>query len=210
MTLTEIAHLLLTELRAGRISDDEDIDIRVIKKLVHIKRALFIKNEVNKGRPVATSWMQTLNAPLVYTPSNFLTTVNDIPKFLESNTGPMIHEITSTDRTVLPFSVVPYTRLRFVGNGRFNKDFVYVSWIDNDLFFNSNGSMHKLLENCTIRGVFADPTEVTGFVDDTTPYPISNGLIEYIKNSLFDTDFRLLISGISDSINDADGKIKQA
>jgi len=208
MTLPEISHLLLTELRAGRVSDDEDIDIRVLNELVHIKRALFIKNEVNKGRPVAMSWMQSFEVPLDYIGSNFLVS-NTIPKFIEANQGPLINEITSIDKTILPFSIVPYSRLRFVGNGRFNKDFLYVSWIDDKLYFNSGEPQHKLLEKCNVRGVIANPTEVTGYNIDTSEYPISNGLVEYIKNSMFDTDFRAMLTAISDDINDADGKIKQ-
>ena len=58
-----------------------------------------------------------------------------------------------------------------------------------------------------LRAVFQDPTDVTGFDEDSDEYPCSYDMLEYIKNAIFKEDMRVILATKSDEINDASGEI---
>jgi hypothetical protein len=224
MTLNEIAYMILETIRANYISDDERIDIRLIKDWVHLKRAQYIKNQrttnpndrlnLNLYQPITLGVTVTALIDQGFYPylsavedSSIVVSDNVIPSIIEDKHGPIIYSIESVDLMKLPFSIVDYDYMRVAGNGKFNTNLIFTSIRDNYVYFKYN-TFFDTYDQIVIRAIFENPTEVSDFDDETSRYPANLGLIEYIKNAVFDIDLRIITSVKTDEENDADGKVE--
>jgi hypothetical protein len=131
----------------------------------------------------------------------------DIPTIIEDKSGPIILTLESEDLMKLPFSVVDYDQLRFSGNGKFNSSLIYGAVRDNKVYFKYNVYFDTYTD-VKLRAIIEDPRLVTGFDVDVTRYPADLGLIEYIKNGIFDKDIKMIFTSNADETNDATGQIK--
>lgn len=226
MTLNEITYLCLEMFRENRLVDDENISILMIENWVNMKRDQYVRNSLSTNpndridlglyqsmdvEVAVTSVDSVGNYPYVNSTTqlyNIVISTTDIPTIMESKSGPIVLTIESEDLMKLPFSLVDYDELRFVGNGKFNKSLIYGALRDNKLYFKYN-SFFDTYTTVKLKALFNDPREVSGFDSDVTRYPANEGLIEYIKNGIFDKDFRITMLGKSDEINDATGIIKK-
>lgn len=216
MTLSEISYAILEQIRSHRIVDDEEIDIRLVDSWVKNKRADILKNKVNSGCKINTVNTQPLSVSITRVASTVMGThqypytdlttqdfylyksTEKIPNILWERSGPLIIEITSSDKLKPPFSTVPFARLRFCGKGRFNSGLIYAAidtdnylYLNDKSFLGSDGSV-------TIKAIFEDPTEVTGFNVDTDDFPCSMDVIEAIKTSVFDKEFKVSLTAPED------------
>ena len=225
MTINEIAYMCLEILRGGNVVDDERMDIRLIKDWIDLKRAQYIKNDMNTNpnNRINLNLYQTLPVVIAadivedagdYPFANSTTqsyeiieSTTTIPAILEGKNGPLIYSLESQDKMKLPFSIVDYDYMRFAGNGKFNQGIIFGSLRDNKIYFKYN-SLFETYTNVVLRAIFENPRDITGFVDDTSEYPANLGLIEYIKNGVMDLDFRMFLVARSDENNDATGEIK--
>lgn len=226
MTLNELAYMVLETARQNHIVDDERLDNRLIMDWIDLKRAQYIRNShsTNPSDRINLNFYQTIPLGVyvdnVYDAGNYpysndttqlykIVVSEDIPSIVEDKSGPMILTIESDDLMKLPFSIVPYDHMRFAGNGRFNSNLIFASVRDNKIyfkynsFFDSNHLVH-------IRAVFENPRDIPDFSITNDRYPASLELIEYIKNGIYDVDFRAMNQlGSTDEINDSTGEIKQ-
>lgn len=224
MTLNEIAYMILESIRNNEIMDDENLDIRLIYDWIDLKRAQYIKNQRSKnpnGR-LNLNLYQKIDVEIevdILIDAGFypyqsakeddkiVQSIDEIPTIIEDKGGPIILTIESQDLMKLPFSVVDYDYMRVAGNGKFNKNLIFASIRDNRIYFKYN-EFFDSYTNVVIRALFENPRDVSGFSPITSRYPANLGLIEYIKNGIFDSDIKMIFSGRSDEINDADGTIK--
>lgn len=226
MTLRDIGYMLLEALRANYISDDEKVDIRLLHAWVNLKRAEFIKKNRNNN----PNWRTNLNLYQVQTVTMNINDVEDagdypysnsstqlyeiiqstttIPSIMEDKNGLMILSLESEDLMKLPFSVVDYDYLRFAGNGKFNTNLIFGSVRDNYVYFKYNEFFEEY-DTVKLRAIFEDPTLVTGFDVDTSTYPITNEIMEYVKNALYSIDFKMILGTNSDLVNNANGEVQQ-
>jgi hypothetical protein len=201
-TLNKIAYKALNRIRP-ELSDDEAIDIRQLKDEVIALRALFIRNEQNKNRSIDQHIEQTLCATLevadrsvctaVPVGCSILRTDRQIPNPIELHFSDGITDVGSIDNLEIPFSYIPYKRVRYAGNGRYNKETVFAFLFDDRMyFFSKENTLHKYMTHARITGVFEDPREVGDFqftdssscyTDDST-FPVNRWMEDYIVNAL--------------------------
>lgn len=226
MTLNEITYMVLETVRQNHIVDDERLDNRLIMDWIDLKRSQFIKNSHsnNPNDRINLNLYQSIELDVFvdnvhdagdYPYSDSITQLyklavsEEIPTILEDKSGPMILSIESDDLMKLPFSIVDYDYMRFAGNGKFNSNLIFAAVRDNKIYFKYNSffDSHHLVH---IRAVFEKPRQVPDFSETTSRYPASMDLIEYIKNGIYDKDFRAMLQlGQADEINDASGEIKK-
>lgn len=212
-------------LRDNHIVDDENLSTLMIENWVNMKRDQYIRNSLsqNPNDRIDLSLYQSMtvtvavgnvtnvgNYPYVDATTQLkkiVTSSTALPNIMEGKSGPLVLSIESADLMKLPFSLVDYDELRFVGNGKFNSGLIYGALRDNKLYFKYN-AFFDTYTSVVLRAVFTDPREVSGFDVATTRYPANEGLIEYIKNGIFDKDIRMILSGKADTVNDASGIVK--
>lgn len=226
MTLKEISYMILESIRENELVDDENLDSRLIYDWIDLKRAQYIKNEASSDPNNRTNLNLYQKLSLTVEVVNPVTDAGDypyadattqlykivestteIPSIIEGKRGPMILTLESQDLMKLPFSVVDYDQMRFSGNGKFNSTIIFGSIRDNKVYFKYN-TFFDTYTNVVLRAIFENPRDVDGFDPEEDEYPTNLGLLEYIKNAIFEKDIRMLFAGKADEQNDGDGTIR--
>lgn len=215
LTLDAMAYDLWLTIRNGRIVDDDDLDLRQIKFWIRNSRAVWIKNELNKGRDISQRFIQdmgcvSLERSDISICANFplgcsiLRTAADVPNTIEHNGIPTLTRVGPATVNTGTFTIIPYERVPYAGNGRFNSKAIYAFWKDNRVYLVSNSSSLNFtgMQRINIRGVFANPESVPGY-DSTKDYPISEALWTYLKDIVLKSDVTMFLSTIGDVVNDA-------
>lgn len=201
-TLNEIAYSIFEKLRP-EISDDDAVSLRQIKFDVQNYRALFLRNELNKNRTIDSDVEQTLCVDLEeVNPSDccvevgcslILRSTKTLPKTIEMHNKQAITRVGPVDKTTKPFSFVDYSRVPYVGSGRYNKHNVYSFLHDGYVYLTSNDKKVNFLKKAVVRGVFEDPEEVANYTDcntgepcytDNSEYPIKGWMIPSIEEAI--------------------------
>lgn len=212
-TLDSMAYDLHLTIRNGRIVDDDDLDLRQIKFWIRNSRAVWIKNELNNGRSISQRFIQDLGVTelertniglSVPVGCTVLRTKIEIPNTIEHKGIPTLTRVGPAILNQGTFTIVPYERVPYVGNGRFNSKAIYAFWKDNRIYLVSNSSSLNFtgMQKINIRGVFANPENVPGY-DSTKDYPISEVLWTYLKDIVLKSDVTMFLSTIGDVVNDA-------
>lgn len=218
MTLNEIAYLVLDGIEHNHIFDDSDVDIRLVKGWINLKRLQFLKQStyILNAKDIQSyeftvenvnSYSGTFSSyPFDNTENqkdNLYKSTEEIPDIVFSKIGmPLVLNIENSDILKPPFLFVPFERLKWAGSGRFNYNmvysalkggYIYLQQCD-DTFLSSNKS-------CIINAVFSNPIGINGLTADDE-YPCSLD-IESIKNAIFDKDFREFMSTKKDIENNS-------
>jgi hypothetical protein len=225
MTIVEIAYMVLETMRSHHLVDDDRIDIRLVMDWIDLKRGKYIKDQraKNPNSRLNLNLYQSIELgvfvdnvfdaghyPYVNDTTQIYKIVESdtIPAIIEDAGGPMILSIESEDLMKLPFSVVDFDYMKFAGNGKFNRNLIFTSVRDNKVYFRYNQffDSHDIV---IIRAVFESPREVPGYDIDKSRYPANHGLIEYIKNGIYDLELKTMLElGRTDEVNDATGEVK--
>jgi len=222
LTLDAMAYDLWLTIRNGRISDDDDLDIRQLKFWIRNQRATWIKNELNKGRPISPKFIQDMGCvdlistdvsvcPLLTVGSYLLRTTLQVPNTIERFNIPMLTRVGPATVNTGSYFIIPYERVPYVGNGRFNSQAIYAFWRDGYVWLTSKSTNLNYLgmKKANIRGVFADPESVPGY-DATADYPITEHLWVYMKDTVLKSDVTMFLSTIGDKVNDSSSHVQQA
>jgi hypothetical protein len=213
LTLDAMAYDLHLTIRNGRIVDDDDLDIRQIKFWIRNSRAVWIKNELSKGYSISQRFIQDINCALIEKSDiglcvpigcTILRTTVEIPNTIEHKGVPTITRIGPAIVNEGTFTMIPYKRVPYMGNGRFNSNAIYAFWKDNRIYLVSDSKSLNFtgMRKVNIRGIFADPENVPGY-DATKDYPISEALWVYLKDIVLKSDVTMFLSTIGDVVNDA-------
>lgn len=218
MTLREISYALLELIRNTFIVDDERIDSRLIDVFVKNKREEFIKNKSrisgHNEQLRQTMWIDMELDTTNHQPAVLVST-NSTPNFIENRHGLLIDEIRGENHMAYPFTVVPFSRFRFSGNGVANTNTIYASVHGSKLYLTSKDAGFKVIEKVKLEGVFAEPLEVLDasgnpqLTTETGDYPIDGEIFNYIKKEILKGDFAFMLRLKSDETNDASGEIVQ-
>jgi hypothetical protein len=198
-SLNQIAFEIFNKIRP-KISDDELLDLREIKSEINKQRALWVRNELNKNRTIDDNIVQEIGCLNIEPTDNssccnvpigcdIMRSVVKIPNFVELHNSPAITRVSSIDRSQINFSIIPYSRSPYVGNGKFNKNIVYVFLLNGYIYLVSKSFKLDYLEKINIRGVFENPSELAEFVacnnqpcyTDDDEYPINQWMLPYIE-----------------------------
>jgi len=224
MTIQKAINELRLDIRQQNLYDDDQLDDRLLKDWVNNQRSLWLRNEMNKPRSIDEQIIQSLGCvplevadrtsyPSYITGYHILQTNVDMPKTIELNNGDGIVEVAPIDKIAYPFSYVTLQRLRFSGNGKFNKNIIFAARYGQRILVMSKGeqSFAKYLRFLRIRGVFEEPEAVANFThvdgeacySDSDDYPMNRWMWVYIKEAIKNANFRELISAPTDKVNDA-------
>lgn len=224
-SLNQIAYNVFMSVRP-HLTDDEDLELRKIKHDIHLKRALYIRNELNKSRTIDINLVQTLGcvelelaSPIdccidIPVDCKLLRTVETIPNALELHHKKLITRVGSPIITKKKFNFVPYDRFIFSGNTEYNKKDIYATLHNGRIYIKSNDASILGLKYIDIQGVFDDPTEAARFKNcddqpcytDDSPYPVNMWMEEYIKNALIDEYVKYTLRATKDMVNDGESK----
>ena len=220
MTLNELTDQMLEAVRP-EVHDDDVLDRRLIKALIHNQRAVWIRNELNKNREIPEQVIQDLGCvPLVDTDvseccdftSGCLVrrTAAKIPIPIALHHREAIERVGPALSNEKPFSIKSYKEALFFGNSKFNSDNVATYRKNGYLYFVSKGSTLPLLTYVSVRIVASDPTQAAGFnhctggtcYNDDMEYPITDWMWQYMKEHIVQ---ELLRKGMvpNDIVNDA-------
>ena len=202
MTLNELTYSIFETIRS-EISDDDNIDIRQIRDDIHKQRALWLRNELNKNRTIHPDIQQDLgcvdmeltdNAECceITTGCNILRSVEILPRPLELHNKEAITRVGPVNKMNKPFSLVPYERAIYSGNGKFNYNKIFAFYLNWRIYITGKDPIINTIEKIHVRGVFENPEEAGKFVDcDNKPcftadseYPIMEWLRPYIETEI--------------------------
>lgn len=205
-TLNKIVYDVRETLR--QYTDDSEISNRYIIYLYGIKRAKYLRQELNNfQRTTDISVTQTLCLGLEEVSSNecdlnlncetILKTKKPIPQPLELHTKSAITSVKPTKRISIPFNFITKEKAAYFKNSPFNKGIF--AFLDNDkyIYVISQLNTINLLECITVTGVFEDPLDLINysnccdcenanpcFDEDTVNYPLQPHYIDLIKNEI--------------------------
>ena len=189
-------------------SDDSEISDRYIIYLYGIKRAKYLRQDLNNFQHTTDiSVTQTLCLPLEVVTANqcgldiecetILRTKRSIPQPIELHTKPAITSVKSTNRISVPFSFTTKERAIYSKHSPFNKGIFAFLDNDNRIYLLSKLKGLKMIECLTITGVFEDPLDLLNYTnccdcEDSIPcfdltnvnYPIQAHYIDLIKNEI--------------------------
>lgn len=219
-TLNEISYRILNKLEVS-ISDDSDIDLREIESEVDKKRALYLRQELNKNRSIDENVKQDLGCVEleladradccdITVDCSILRTKYELPKPIELNFGNPLW-VGPVDKLNFPFSLVTYEAAKYVGNGRFNSNMKFAFWLNRRIYLISKNDAHKLLSHINVRGVFEKPSEAAIFTNcatgqscytKDTQYPVNEWMLNLIESEVYN-EFLSKLKNPIDNSNDA-------
>jgi len=218
MLLDDIITLCNEVARNAKVVDDEKIDRRLWQDFIMLKRNQFIKNYINEKGTLEQNTLQfELLDTEIYDPALDLGGISlgrkivrtlPCPTIIEGRAGVAVYEMTTADSLSKTIGVVPFDRLRWVGNGVTNRHALYAAFYDGRFYIKS-GTMEELgISKVRVVAVFADPTLVSTYNRDTDDYPVNDYMVEFIKNGILQTDFNVIQTTRSDNFNDGNGEIQ--
>lgn len=224
LTLNFMVYDILNSLRS-HYSDDEHIDIRDIAFAIKNQRALWLRNQFNKGETIDDEVIQDLGAVEVelintldlYANLNIplekkiYRSKQTIPGTIERHRKPTITYVGSVNQVTKKFKLVDHLEVPYVGNGRLNKNEIFCFLMNDRMHIigNSNNLYWKGLKYINIRGVFEDPELVGKFRKANgepsftwdSKYPLKHWMYTYIKEMVVHNYFKL--PKVADTINNA-------
>jgi len=197
-TLKEIAYDLIGHVRPS-YSDDDDLDIRQVYYWVKNQRAVWVNNKLSEHKPISEKLIQEYASIAVSTASGApnekrTTTTIAIPFFHRGE--PKLLYVGPTGRAGKKLVFIPYESAKYHGSGRFNEDTACSYYLNGYVYVRSyTGS------TISIRGIFEDPLDVTGYTVDSE-YPIDENLLEYLKAEILKADMSIFLQSKNDETND--------
>lgn len=213
-----------------KISDDSRLTDRMIAFWINSQRAMWLQRQQNKSHRKDPQLIQSLGAVPVdivdvsEAPDNLKTgysilrTTRKIPKTIYlDDLDDGIASIGSVDRMQKRFSYIPYNRVFYAGNCRYNSDEIFAFRQNNQdesylyLFSGENNQDFKTLSYVNVRGIFEDPRDLADYKDlngvkkytKDSEYPLNRSIWEFMKQKIIETNFQILSEMPTDSTNDA-------
>jgi hypothetical protein len=220
VTLNQLTYDLINIVRGGKVSDDEAINKRQVEFWIHNTRAQLIRQDLMKKRSISSNIVQTLGCVEVEEVDlssccnitigcPAVRTKKQIPNPIELDAKDLITRVGPLDITAPAYNLIPFQRVPWVGNEPYTKHLKKAFWYDGYIYLIGDGV--DMLKMINIQGVFADPTEVKGFWNcnnnsncytDDSAYPISQHMIETMKQMILQTDFKIAMQTPTDQQGD--------
>lgn len=199
MTLNELAYQTVEAVRP-EMHDDDIIDLRLIKELIHNQRSIWIRQELNKNRSIPEELIQDLGCVELEEASaaeccdfssecKILRTKNKVPKPINLHHRDAFERVGPADLSKKPFSFKSYKNALFFGNGRFNRDMIVAYYLNERIYLASKSTLPNLMQYINIRVIASDPTEAAKFnhcsgdpcYSDDMEYPLTDWMWGYMK-----------------------------
>ena len=208
-TLNEIAYNIRNIVEGGVSSDDSNLSIRQIKYLVHTKRAELLLKYTDSGKKTSE---------VVYQIDKLTPLANGaiLKEFVGFNNNKSIRSVAYRDSSSIEASmellpiVQDHDRM-FLQESKFMKNVSrkHATLADNRIYLFEGDTLITggVLE---VKGIFADPTKVSSYVnDETTHYPIPNELLSILTQEIIGKEVALLYNlSVNTPNNQTDEKTK--
>lgn len=225
MTLDKLLYDIRESLK--EYSDDTELDDRRLIHLYDIKRAKYIRQDINNSRrPIDISIKQQLCVELELVNSmecgvnvgcdKIIRSKYKIPNPLQLHDKTAITRIGSLDRLDKPFNFITRDKAVYVVNSTFPNSTYSFLHNDGHIYIFSKNDGYKNLECINIEGVFEHPLELSKFNNCcgcttsqpcfdmlTSDYPIQPHYVDIIKNEIV-MELSQLKQIPEDKINNAD------
>jgi hypothetical protein len=191
-------------------SDDMELDDRYITYLYNIKRAKYLRQDLNNyQRTVDNSITQTIclgleevsldECGLNYDCGTLLRSTQAVPTPIELHTKPAITKIKPTNRLAVSFNFITKDKATYIDSAPFANALYAFLDTDGYIYVYSNSDSYKLLDCITVTGIFEDPTELSLYTSccackvtssticfdiDTTDYPLQPHYIDVIREEI--------------------------
>lgn len=210
-------------------SDDSELSDRYIIYLYDIKRAKYLRQELNDPKKsVDISVKQTLCVEVEEVDINecgmdsdcetIYRTARVIPSVLQLHQKSAITKVSASNRLSKPYNFITSEQAVLASDAPFPNSIFAFLHTDGRVYFQSQGSGLKLLECVTITGVFEHPLELSSFKkccscedsDDNvcfdisaSDYPIQPHIVDIIKSEIIN-ELLNLKQVPEDKTNDSD------
>lgn len=155
-------------------SDDTELDDRHTIYLYNIKRAKYLRQDLNNyQRTVDNSILQTFCLALEevsldecgmdYECGTLLKSTQPVPTPIEMHTKPAITKIKPTSRLAGSFNFITKDKAVYIDSAPFANALYAFLDTDGYIYVYSNSDSYKLLDCITVTGVFEDPTELSDY-----------------------------------------------
>lgn len=184
-------------------ADDSELDDRYILYLYNIKRAKYLRQDLNNyNRRIDISIQQSICLKMELVDGDdcdddcpkLLRSSLPVPKPLELHTKPAILNVKPTTKISVSFNFIPKQKIAFIDGSQFASGLY--SFLDEDgyLYVYSLSEAYKLLKCVTLIGVFENPLDLSNYSNccdckDEQPcfdemkdnYPLQPHFIDLIK-----------------------------
>lgn len=223
---------IIYDIREGlkQYSDDSELDNRYIEYLIDVKRAKYLRQELNNTQKTTDSnTIQTLTVsleevsveecPVNLTCNKILKTCKKLPDPLQLHTKDGIIRIASLDRMSKPFNYITRDRAVYAGNSRYSNGIYSFLHDDSYLYIFSNNPAVNLIECISITGVWETPTDLSRFYTccsckeskpcftEKSNYPIQPHLVDIIRKEII-SELANLLPIPEDKSNDSNDQRK--
>jgi hypothetical protein len=168
---------LIYDVREGikEYTDDSEVSNRYIIHLYNIKRAKYLRQDLNNYQKTAdNSILQSFCLSLEEVSANecnveydcktLLRSKQPIPTPLELHTKVAITKIKPTNRLSIPFNMVTKDKVAYLDGATFKSSLYAFIDVDEYIYIVSkNDESYKILDCITVTGVFEDPLELANY-----------------------------------------------
>lgn len=216
-SLNELVYEIIELYRPNYVVTDS-IDERLVATWIQATRAKILTQDLNQPmRTPDPHCIQDLGIiemipvdSTIFTPTvqgkTVLMSVNEIPTPLNTKEGPTLTFVGPADSLNFKFRLLPKENALNAGNGKFNKNTVYAYYENNRIFLISKSGLHKGIIYIRVKGIFANPIDAWEFAhpgqtyDWDYEYPISENVVNDIKNIIVQENFKLILTPFTDNI----------
>ena len=207
-SLNSIIQDILLIYRDNEISESENISRIQVEQWIHQYRAYLIKQDLDKGREVNPSYVQTigpLHVSKVSKCTNEYDYISDeeLPKFIDLHFGSGLLAVKDLNGNLI--QVGTETKAKYQTSRKYTCS-DYIAYIKNNHLYLS-GPEH--LEYVVIESILEDPTEAGDCFDrDDAPYPVPANMIPIIKQMIFERELNIMSQMPTDNTNNSVNDVK--
>lgn len=228
MKLMNIVDDLLLSIRRLNVPNANKIDKRLLVQWINNQRALWLTNEINKGREFMNNEVQTLKSVAMKpdADSSFFTTTPrgytilkselPLPRVIQFQVRDGVVSVRPRNKQFQRFNYVAREQAPYSGNGKYNRGMIYFFKIDDYLYakYATDNLNVNIPTDVMLEGIFENPLEVDDFnntVDNIwngiDEYPISMKFVEYLKSAIITANFAQMLAVPSDNTNNDEDDI---
>lgn len=190
-------------LRDNNVSESENLSRIQVEQWIHQYRAYLIKQDLDKGRDINESYVQTIGPLHISKVRNCPTdgynykSDEELPKFIDLHFGSGLICVKDLDGNLI--QVGTETKAKYQINRKYTCN-DYIAFLKNNhLYLNGPG----FLEYVEIEGILEDPTKVADCYDYDSPYPIPANMIPTLKNLIFSKELNIMLTVPTDNTNNS-------
>jgi len=211
----------IIELYRANYKVTDSIDERLVATWIQHTRAKLLKQRFDENmRSIDEHNVQDLGAVLLErvdsssvngltSDRNILRTSRDIPTTIDrKGCIGTFTRLSTGDRLVNNINLVSYERALRSGNGKFNSNDLYAYLDGKKICVISKSGLHLGLNYIQVKGVFTNPIEAYEFATGNTydwdyEYPISESIVDDMKNMIVRDNFKFIMTPLQDPANNA-------